>query len=842
MTYCTRTRPAFDINRQQIQPSHAARSGVRTWNTVARSFTVLVIGACALAAAPAHALTLCASSSQSLQSALFVAQVANEAVTIRIASGTYSVPGLSAAFPAPTTLLGGYDAACNTRPANVKASDTILDFGGYGVNIAQTTGRPVSSFATDGLSLLNASNLSIWAGDWGEEGHINLTRTHVTGVPSGMNPIALNVAGGGSVRLDNVLMDKLPSGMPSGACAFAPDLLEGGTILLQNTTIALPSNKTMCLKISNGGGGTATLNNSIIWSDIQTSAIDSFMDTVNTAYSTYFALNRHGGNGQDVVALHDNPQWANSSAGDYHLTSSSTSVNSGTPSVPGGLSAFDLDGKTRWQGQLPDRGAYESPYQSAQTYTVTTTADSGTGSLRDAITKANQDPNLGIINFAMPGACPRVIALNTMLPKVTTPMQIDGTSQPGWVANTDDDAFLATLCVVVMPASGSLAAAFNVPANADASLTLRGVAMGGFLQPVFLAGGDGHVLAGNRFGGILGNGLNLVGALANSISVAPTLDNGSFIIGGPSPADRNLISKSTLSGINVQAGVDGSQDHCQIVNNLIGTSANGNTAAPNYNGITMSGNHCRIDSNRIVGNTTDGIVVNNAFETLIQRNIIGLTVDGNGLQNSGVGIRFAGSPSYNVIGAPLSTYAWGLRNTIRFMANGGIVIPSGVQNVIRSNEIRDNGIGGDGLDIDLDADGPTANDIDVAQAPHANLGQNFPLISQVAIPAGTPSNATNVSATLTAKLDSLPGTYRMDAYFTNHCSSANGRGHADAYLGGTTATALQVFNFVVTLPNVLSTGFVSFTATNQAGNTSEMGICYPVSGGGDTIFANSFED
>lgn len=805
---------------------------------------MLFIGTCALATTPARALELCANSTQSLQNAISIAEVAQEAVTIKIASGSYAVAGLSANFPAPTTLLGGYNTACTGRSASLKASDTVIDFSGYGVSINQLTGTPVSLFATDGLSLLNAWNLQIWVGGWGDEGNIRLSRTRVTAVTSGTNAVQLNANGGGSVQLDNVLMDTLPAGMPSGQCALELDLLEGGSILLQNTTIALPANKNLCFarSFSNGYGGSGNLYNSVVWSAIQTSAIDSYLDTVNTFNSTYFALNRHGGNGQDVAALYSNPQWANAGAGDYRLTSLSTSVNSGAPIVPGGLSEFDIDGQPRWQGQLPDRGAYESTFQSAQTYSVTTTADSGAGSLRDAMTQANENPNLGIIKFAIPGACPRLISLTTPLPKVTTAMLIDGTSQSGWVANTDNAAFLATLCVVVKPASGTLVYAFNVPDGADASLTLRGVAMGGFGQPVFLAGGTDHVIAGNRFGGFFGSGIDLPGATMNSINVTPTLGNGNFIIGGPAPADRNLISKSTFSGINVQSGVDGSQNHCQIVNNLIGTSPSGNLAAPNFTGITIGGNHCLIDGNRIVGNTTDGIVLNGAFETLIQRNIIGLTVDGNGLQNSGVGIRFASAPSSTVIGAPLSTYAWGLRNTIRFMANAGIVIPAGINNTIRSNEFRDNGIGGDGLDIDLGADGPTPNDIDVANSAFANRGQNFPLVSNVSIPAGTPSNATNVSATLTVKLDSVPNrTYRIDAYFTNSCSGVNGRGHADAYLGGTTAANLQVVNFNVTLPNVLPSAFVSFTATNPDGSTSEMGTCYPVVGGGDTLFKHGFE-
>ncbi len=841
MNRCRPTRTAFVTDRSQNQLVHSLPSASRSCRAIARSVAMLIIGVCAMATSWAHALTLCANSVSSLQTAFSLAQGAQQGVSIQIASGTYAIQGLTLTLPSQTKLLGGYDAACTSRSATPKASDTVIDFGGYGVYIWQTEGTPVSLFETDGLSLLNAKDLKIKAGIYSGEGNVQLSRTRVTGVASGTTGIEFLVFGGGSVHLDNVLIDTLPSGMPSGQCAMEATLYGGGSILMQNSTIVLPSNKNLCFYDPNADGSTASLYNSVAWSAIQNSAIDSHMSTINTFNSTFFGMTRNGGNGQDVAALHNDPQWVSPGSSDYRMMSTSTSVNSGTPIQPGGLSALDIDGQPRWQGQLPDRGAYESTFQTAQTYTVTNTASSGAGSLSDAMAQANVNPNLGIIHFSIPGACPHVIALNAALPKVTSPMLIDGTSQPGWVANTDTDAFLATLCVVVTPSSGTLPYAFQVPAGADASLGLRGIAMGGFQKPVVLAGGSGHVIAGNRFGGSFGNGIVLAGATLHSIDVLPSLNHGSFIIGGPAPADRNLISKSAFSGISVQSGVDGSQNQCQIVNNLIGTSPSGNVAAPNFVGITMAGDHCVIDGNRIVGNTTDGIVIDGSTDTVIQRNIIGLTVDDNGLQNSGAGIRFANFSIYAVVGAPLSTYAWEFKNTIRFMATAGIVIPSGTNNTFRSNEIRDNGIGGDGLDIDLGANGPTANDAgDVDTA--ANFGQNFPLVSNVAIPPGTPSNATNVSATITAKLDSLPGiTYRMDAYFTNHCSGVNGRGHADAYLGGTTATNLEVFNFVVTLPNVLSTAYVSFTATDQAGNTSEMGACYPVSGGGDTIFKSSFE-
>jgi hypothetical protein len=66
------------------------------------------------------------------------------------------------------------------------------------------------------------------------------------------------------------------------------------------------------------------------------------------------------------------------------------------------------------------------------TYTVTNTSDSGTDSLRDAIEKANSNPGLDTINFNIPGEGPHSITLGQALPVITSPVIIDGQSQPGY--------------------------------------------------------------------------------------------------------------------------------------------------------------------------------------------------------------------------------------------------------------------------------------------------------------------------------------------------------------------------------------------------------------------------
>src|SRR5215470_14791525 len=69
-------------------------------------------------------------------------------------------------------------------------------------------------------------------------------------------------------------------------------------------------------------------------------------------------------------------------------------------------------------------------------FTVTNTNDSGTGSLRQAITDANSMGG-GTINFNIPGTGVHTISPLTVFPTITQTVTIDGYSQPGSSANTN---------------------------------------------------------------------------------------------------------------------------------------------------------------------------------------------------------------------------------------------------------------------------------------------------------------------------------------------------------------------------------------------------------------------
>ena len=65
------------------------------------------------------------------------------------------------------------------------------------------------------------------------------------------------------------------------------------------------------------------------------------------------------------------------------------------------------------------------------TYIVTTTADSGTGSFRDAIKKANSHAGADVIQFKI-GSGAKTITPSTGLPYISDAVTIDATTQPGY--------------------------------------------------------------------------------------------------------------------------------------------------------------------------------------------------------------------------------------------------------------------------------------------------------------------------------------------------------------------------------------------------------------------------
>jgi hypothetical protein len=85
--------------------------------------------------------------------------------------------------------------------------------------------------------------------------------------------------------------------------------------------------------------------------------------------------------------------------------------------------------------------------QSGCSTVVTSTNDSGPGTLRDAIQCANSIPGVDTITFNIPGSGVQTITPLTVLPDITDPVIIDGYSQPGASPNTLSNADNAVVLI-----------------------------------------------------------------------------------------------------------------------------------------------------------------------------------------------------------------------------------------------------------------------------------------------------------------------------------------------------------------------------------------------------------
>jgi trimeric autotransporter adhesin len=806
-----------------------------------------VVMLCLVVLSPAFAASTCASNSNELAVALALGQLQTQDYTIKIVQGTYLlVNDQFISFSARTSIEGGYNPGCTTR--SVDPANTTIDLGNaHTLGFKQYAASPIARLRIDGVTFRNViDGLALQAGRHNafsnDEGELVVTNVRFTQISGslGLPPVELNTING-SATLDNILLDHI-----SGAqelCA-AKSYSEGGaSVLINHLTADLPPGTDLCL---NDHGSTAQfqIHNSIIWSSSGgiaglRGALDS--NTVVVLNHDLFASQFIQGNVSVQNQINANPLWVNPAAGNYHLQNASPAVNSGTLFTPGGEPATDIEGKARIIGSTPDRGAYESLVSDLGTVLVTNTLDSGPGSLRDAINVANSlAPPAKVITFNIPGPCPAVIGLTSLLPVINGRMIIDGYTQPGSTRNTSPTGFNANLCVVLKPASGSLNYAFTVPANSFGSLVLRGLGIGGFSQPVRILGGQNSQLVGNQFGGTVG-GVALPGASFSAITFASSA-SGDILVGGNALGDRNLIGDAAQNGIDSQTNATTSFTTCRIVNNLIGMNRDGHSQLANSFGVNVSGSGCQIVGNRIAGNTITNLWINNGSSNIVQQNLIGFSNLDQGFFNNSTGILVTGSN--NVIGAGGNGGSI-TANTVRHNIAGGVVIKgdNNSGNSVNANRIYENGLNSDAMDIDLlptnGTAGPTANDYPFDADSGPNQRQNFPVPKSLVYTG--PNGVDGRPGNLTFLLDTAPGSYRVDVYFSNAISGLARRGHAEVVL---THTTVQVpvsgrlsFPLPILVPNQSTGGVISMTATAADGSTSEVGTALST----DAIFADSLD-
>jgi parallel beta-helix repeat protein len=148
---------------------------------------------------------------------------------------------------------------------------------------------------------------------------------------------------------------------------------------------------------------------------------------------------------------------------------------------------------------------------------------------------------------------------------------------------------------------------------------------------ILVKGGYGSIIQGNLIGtdntGTLARGNNHGGIVLESASLT--------LIGGPSPAMRNVIAANTDEGIYIDNQDNTGAFGNVVAGNFIGLDVTGRAALPNDQGIvvdrvpqtTIGGGFGA--GNFISGNNTNGILIygNSSTGTVIQGNVVGLAAD-----------------------------------------------------------------------------------------------------------------------------------------------------------------------------------------------------------------------
>lgn len=283
----------------------------------------------------------------------------------------------------------------------------------------------------------------------------------------------------------------------------------------------------------------------------------------------------------------------------------------------------------------------------ANTYIVTTTSDSGAGSIRQAIIDANNNIGADSIVFNIPGIAPHTIIPTTSLPIITNDSTIiDGSTQPanGYTGISPKIILDGTQA----PPSGSSyqpAIGFDVSSS---YFELYGVYITKFQGSGIVidgsyfkigAAGKGNVISGNAdinfsqvelvgFFGVIEN--NKIGT-----DITGLIDPDVVYAGGilAHYVSSLLIKDNVISGNSGGNAIGFVSLNCSmvtIVGNKIGVGIDGITSVPNGGGIDISGSNFVVggynsgEGNIISSNQTSGIFANGCHNiSIIGNNISG---------------------------------------------------------------------------------------------------------------------------------------------------------------------------------------------------------------------------
>jgi hypothetical protein len=251
---------------------------------------------------------------------------------------------------------------------------------------------------------------------------------------------------------------------------------------------------------------------------------------------------------------------------------------------------------------------------------VTTTADSGVGSLRDAIAYANSTAGVQeTIRFNIPGSAPFIIAPASPLPAITDPVIINGATQSGYALGSP---------VVRLDGANSIAIGLDVAAG---NSEIRGLQIVRFSSVGVKLHSNGNNWINSSF---IGTDPSSTSGLGNGIGIEVTSPTN--LIGGTNANEGNIISGNLTVGLQIAATNAVGLDANVVHNNRIGTNAGGDAALGNgTDGIVVTANLTQIGGtsagmkNVISGNGRHGIrIVNHGVLNVVEGNYIGTDASG----------------------------------------------------------------------------------------------------------------------------------------------------------------------------------------------------------------------
>jgi YVTN family beta-propeller protein len=373
------------------------------------------------------------------------------------------------------------------------------------------------------------------------------------------------------------------------------------------------------------------------------------------------------------------------------------------------------------------------PLAKSATITVTSAADSGPGTLREALTTAISGDTITFDPSVFPPDTPATIALASPLPDITqgnltidgtgAGVIIDGSGTPEntvGISITSNGNTIKGLQILNFPGDG-VAISGGAKDNTIGGDTTGecNVISGNALNGVSIAGegSDNNTISGNYIGTDI-SGAVAIGNAWGGVWIGEGAQYN--LIGGDMTGERNVISGSGRYGIRIcDEGTDGNV----VIGNHIGTDASGTVAIGNaetgvgiddgaqYN---LIGGDTPGERNVISGND-NGVYISGSgtVGNTVSGNYIGTDVSGiSPLANEGNGVSISDGAQNNTIGGDTP----GERNVISGNASNGIrIFGEGTDN----NTVSGNYIG-------VDASGTaalpnSANGMDIG-APNNTIG------------------------------------------------------------------------------------------------------------------------